>query len=91
MGSGTKRPPMPTMLPKSVMKRMADTQGKGVTDWANVPIVVDCRYAAELLGFTHEVIRKNVAAGIIPAVKILGEWRINKDDLMTLCGVRKRR
>jgi excisionase family DNA binding protein len=32
-------------------------------------------------------VRKKVATGEIPAYKIAREWRINKSDLMALCGV----
>jgi excisionase family DNA binding protein len=71
--------------PKSM--RMRQEREKMFTSWDEVPVTVDTRSAAKLLGVLPETVRKKVAAGEIPAYKIAREWRINKSDLMALCGV----
>ena len=57
-----------------------------ITDWRQVPVIMDIPMAARLLGNTAESIRRKIAAGEIPAQKINGEWRIRKDELMMHIG-----
>ena len=71
--------------PKSM--RMRQEREKMFTSWDEVPVTVDTRSAAKLLGVLPETVRRKVADGKIPAFKIAREWRINKSDLMALCGV----
>lgn len=71
--------------PKSM--RMRQEREKMFTSWDEVPVTVDTRSTAKLLGVLPETVRRKVADGKIPAYKIAREWRINKSDLMALCGV----
>lgn len=52
-----------------------------ITDWRDVPIVVDVDFVALVLNCHPESVRRMAAKGEIPAIKVGGVWRINKADL----------
>lgn len=52
-----------------------------ITDWRDVPIVVDIDFVALVLNCHPESVRRMAAKGEIPAIKVGGVWRINKADL----------
>ncbi len=56
------------------------------TEWRQVPVLMDSRWATVILGKSPEVVRRDMASGKIPAHKIGGEWRIRKDELMAYLG-----
>lgn len=57
---------------------------KTPTSWADVPIVLDIPYVAQLLGRHPETIRQQCVAGKLPAIKIGSEWRISKEGLIKM-------
>lgn len=77
--------PLWGLVPKSILARQE--QEKNYTNWDEVPVTLDTRSAAKLLGVLPETVRKKAASGQIPAFKVAKEWCINKSDLMALCGV----
>lgn len=54
---------------------------KFITNWDEVPIVVDLAYISVLLGISNEYARQLVRDGIIKAFKVGKLWRIKKEDL----------
>lgn len=54
---------------------------KFVTDWADVPIIIDLPYAALILGKTYESLKKYAQKGEFPATKVGEEWRVEKEQL----------
>ncbi len=60
-----------------------------ITNWNDVPVVVDLAYVAIILGVTPETIRNEIKKGNIPATRVGHMWRILKEDLMAYLGVRK--
>jgi len=55
---------------------------KPVFDWSSVPVVVDCAWAARVLGVCPETIKRLCQAGTLTATNINGRgWRISKDVL----------
>lgn len=61
------------------------TIGKVMTnEGADEPRFVDANDAARILGVTVKTIRKEAAAGNIPAVRVGREWRFLLDDLRNL-------
>ena len=57
-----------------------------VTDWVQVPAVLDLHRVAFILGKQPETIRKAMVSGQIPGRKVMGEWRARKDELMAYLG-----
>ena len=57
-----------------------------ITDWSDVPVVVDIPYVADLFRISEERIRQMCVKGDIEAFKISGLWRISKKTLMHICG-----
>lgn len=55
------------------------------TSWDSVPIILDLKYVAAILGVSNETVRKACINAEIPAFKIASEWRVNKKDLMLFC------
>lgn len=53
---------------------------KIITNWDDVPLYMDLSYLATLFGFSVECLKKKAQAGILPASKIFGEWRVSKED-----------
>ena len=55
---------------------------KPITNWNDVPVVIDIPMAARLLGFTVDVITRKCKKSEIPAHKVFNQWRIDKDELV---------
>lgn len=64
------------------------TMKNTITNWDDVPVVVDITYVANLLRFSTERVRQLCVSGEIPAVKIGGLWRISKQALMATCKIK---
>ncbi len=64
------------------------TRRKYVTDWNDVPVVIDVAYVANIIGMSYENTRRLIKNGDIPAVKVGLEWRISKEALMAYLGVK---
>jgi|LSQX01.3.fsa_nt_gb excisionase family DNA binding protein len=60
-----------------------------VTDWNDVPVLLDLPYAARIVGMSAEYIKRLSNAGKFPAVKVGNSWRVNRDDLMVYVGAKK--
>jgi len=58
-----------------------------LTDWADVPIVMDLIYASRIVGVSPEYLKKRAQKGDFPAYKEGNQWRITKDALMRHVGV----
>ncbi len=58
-----------------------------ITDWRDVPIVVDIDFVALVLNCHPESIRRMAAKGEIPAKKVGGVWRFNKSELRKFLGL----
>ncbi|MCL2821553.1 MAG: helix-turn-helix domain-containing protein [Oscillospiraceae bacterium] len=53
-----------------------------VTNWEQVPVVIDLPFAARILGQSIETLKKRSQRGELPgAFKAGRDWRINKDAL----------
>jgi len=51
-----------------------------ITDWQQVPLIIDLPFAARLLGCTVETLKKRAQRGELPgAFKNGAQWRILKD------------
>ena len=59
---------------------------KYVTDWSQVPVVVDVPYVSILLGMHPKTIEKHIRDGTIKAFKVGKFWRIRKETLSELMG-----
>ena len=57
-----------------------------VTDWLQVPAVMDLHRVAFILGKQPETVRRGMVSGEMPGRKVMGEWRIRKDELMAYLG-----
>lgn len=52
-----------------------------ILDWNQVPVMIDLGWLAQITGKNVESLRRATAAGQIPGVKVLGEWRFHKDQI----------
>ena len=50
-----------------------------VTDWAELPVLLDAVLVARILGYSLEYTRRLLVQGKIPAHKMDRDWRISKD------------
>ncbi len=57
-----------------------------VTDWRQVPALMDLHRAAFIVGLRPETVRKAMARREFPGRKVMGEWRVRKDELMACLG-----
>lgn len=69
-------------LGATLRKRGETVKDKPITNWNDVPVVIDIPMAARLLGFTVDVITRKCKKGEIPAHKVFNQWRIDKDELV---------
>ena len=53
-----------------------------VTNWDEIPVIIDPPYVAHLLGCSRENVRKMCQSGKLKAFKVGDMWRIRKDDLI---------
>jgi len=54
---------------------------KPVTNWDDVPVIIDPVYVARLLGVTPTRVREMCRKEQIPNTKLGKLWRISKEDL----------
>ena len=53
-----------------------------ITDWSQVPLIIDLPFASRLLGRSVESLKKRAQVGNLPgAFKDGGHWRVSKDLL----------
>ena len=57
-----------------------------VTEWMNLPAIMDVPTVARLLKKSPETVRRKIIEGELPGRKICDEWRVRKDELMLHCG-----
>ena len=57
-------------------------QSQIITNWDQVPVVIDLPFAARILGQSIETLKKRSQRGELPgAFKAGRDWRVNKDVL----------
>lgn len=56
-------------------------QTKFITNWNEVPLVVDLAYVSRLLGISNKYARQLVVSGKIAGFKVGKYWRIKKETL----------
>lgn len=61
-----------------------------ITEWAQVPIVMDLQFACIILGRGYDALKKDAREGKFPAFKN-GEkkWAVRKEDLLNYIEQRK--
>lgn len=59
---------------------------KIITEWSQVPIVVDLPWVCMILGITPDTALKKCKSGAIKAVKVGREWRVTKRELRRILG-----
>lgn len=57
-----------------------------ITNWDEVPVIIDIPYVASIIGMTYEYTRRMIMKGEIPAHKVGNSWRINKNELREYLG-----
>lgn len=60
---------------------------KYVTDWSQVPVVVDVPYVSIMLGIHPNTVTKYLRTGVIKGFKVGCEWRIRKDAIAAFMGM----
>lgn len=61
-------------------------KNKYVTDWSQVPVVVDVPYVSVMLGIHPNTVKKYLRTGIIKGFKVGAEWRICKEEIAAFMG-----
>ena len=57
-------------------------QSQIITDWNQVPVVIDLPFVARILGQSIETLKKHSQRGELPgAFKAGRDWRVEKDAL----------
>lgn len=59
---------------------------KYVTDWSQVPVVVDVPYVSVMFGIHPNTVKKYLRTGAIKGFKVGVEWRIRKEALAAFMG-----
>lgn len=54
-----------------------------IYDWAEVPVTFGVDYAARILGFGQQTIKRMVYRGELPAHKVCNEWRFIKEEFIS--------
>lgn len=67
------------------MKRYKDP--KLIYDWSTVPVVLDPAYVGRVLGLHPDTVTRKIKSGEFPGFPVGKFYRMNKGDLMALCGV----
>ena len=62
-----------------------------IVNWDEVPLYMDLAYLSRLFGYSTECLKKKAQAGILPAAKIFGEWRMSKEDAQNYYESQKQR
>ena len=53
-----------------------------ITDWSQVPVILDLPFASRLLGFSVDALKKRAQRGqLAGAYRDGGHWRISRDVL----------
>ena len=60
---------------------------KYVTDWSQVPVVVDVPYVSIMLGIHPNTVKKYLRTGVIKGFKVGAEWRICKNAIAAFMGI----
>lgn len=58
---------------------MTKSRQRIVTDWADLPVLLDAVLVARILGYSLEYTRRLLVQGKIPAHKMDRDWRISRD------------
>lgn len=58
---------------------MTKSKQRIVTDWADLPVLLDAVLVARILGYSLEYTRRLLVQGKIPAHKMDRDWRISRD------------
>ena len=66
--------------------RKTTKQKMFIYKWDDIPVLIDCKLAATILGVSNETVRLACVKGELPAFKIGDTWRINKNRFMAYCG-----
>ena len=61
---------------------MIFAQRKNVTNWDDVPVVMDMPFAARILGVTNDSLVKRCQRGTFPGFKEGKLWRVTKEALL---------
>lgn len=61
-------------------------KAKYITDWSDVPVLIDVALASRILGKSYNRVRMLCANGKLPATKVGSEWRIEKGKLLSFLG-----
>lgn len=65
-----------------------DIKKRPITTWEQVPVIIDTKYAAMLLGITPNKVMEFARAGKLPGIKPGNRaWRFEKTALMQALGV----
>lgn len=59
---------------------------KLIYDWNKIPVVLDPQLAGLLLGLHPDTVARMIKSGEIKGFRIGKQWRINRRDIMELCG-----
>lgn len=59
---------------------------KLIYDWNKIPVVLDPQLAGVLLGLHPDTVARMIKAGEIKGFRVGKQWRINRRDIMELCG-----
>lgn len=62
---------------------------KLIYSWNEIPVVVDPALAGILLGIHPDTVSRLCKAGEIKAFRVGKFWRINRSELMRLCGIKE--
>lgn len=59
-----------------------------ITNWDDVPVVIDLAMAARLLGVCERHLAQQCRDGAVPGARKIGRfWRISKDAVMRMVGL----
>ncbi len=56
---------------------------KNITSWDDVPIVMDLPFACRIVGKSYDRLKKLCQLKLFPGFKCGGEWRVDKNDLIS--------
>ena len=57
-----------------------------ISDLSELPLILDSRMAAQLLGIHYKTVEKMARVGEIPGAQIGKTWRFSRDSLIRFCG-----
>ena len=62
------------------------TKPRTVYDWNKIPPVVDPQFVGMFLGVTPDTVTNLMRKGELKGFRVGKGWRMNRRDLMELCG-----